>query len=189
MVKSQTSFRCRPESRNSAASSSLCYSFPPVAKADARVLILGSMPGEASLQAQQYYAHPRNSFWPIMMTLLGQESGLSYQQRTSVLQQHHIALWDVLMCCERSGSLDSAIRAEQANDFAGFFQRHPAIDAVFFNGAKAQQSFQRYVLPTLPEPHPHKTFIRLPSSSPAMATLNREQKLEQWQVLLDYLDG
>jgi hypoxanthine-DNA glycosylase len=156
-------------------------SFPPLADGDAEVLILGSMPGEASLKAQQYYAHPHNTFWRILGTLLGFDPTLPYGQRIARLSGARIALWDVLHSCTRDGSLDTAIIAtsETANDLAGFLATHPRIKRVFFNGAKAEASFKRYIV-TLPD----LTYLRLPSTSPAHATLSFSQKLEAWRVIL-----
>ncbi len=158
------------------------HSFPPVAGKDATVLILGSMPGTRSLQAQQYYAHPHNAFWKIMGELSGAAPQLPYAQRLRALRQAHIALWDVLHSCERQGSLDSDIEAEQVNDFADFFKRHPHITRVCFNGAKAEQSFRKYVLgkQTLPDLH----YTRLPSTSPAHAGMRYEEKLAAWRTAL-----
>ena len=120
---------------------------PPLADSGARVLLLGSMPGAVSLHQQQYYAHPRNLFWPIMANLAGFNADLPYTEKTQALINSGAALWDVIGSCQRSGSLDSAIRDEQVNDFAGFFRCHPELAAIGFNGAKAWQSFKRYVLP------------------------------------------
>src|SRR5574343_772220 len=109
-------------------------SFPPVAAPDARRLILGSMPGEASLSAGQYYAHPRNAFWRIMGDLLGAGPALPYPARLARLTAAGIALWDVVADCERRGSLDAAIVREsvQANNFRHFFAEHPGIEQIFF---------------------------------------------------------
>ena len=155
--------------------------FPPVVAPGARVLILGSMPGEASLRAGEYYAHPRNAFWPIMGTLVGAGPELAYSVRLRTLTAARVALWDVLRSCARSGSLDSAIRDEQANDFAAFLDAHPGIASVFFNGAKAEQAFLRHVLPGLGEAAP--SLYRLPSTSPANAGTRFAQKLERWRVI------
>jgi hypoxanthine-DNA glycosylase len=123
----------------------MIYGFPPIAGPDARVLVLGSMPGVRSLAAGQYYANPQNAFWPILGQLFAWESGLDYATRTALLLRTRIALWDVLQAAERPGSLDAAIVAgsERANDFAAFFAAHPAIHSVFFNGTKAAASFNR----------------------------------------------
>ena len=157
--------------------------FSPVAAPDARILILGSMPGQASLNAGQYYAHPRNAFWPIMGELLGFSPGLSYPQRLQVLQAAGIALWDVIAACERPGSLDAAIVPDsiRANDFAVFFAVHREIRDVFFNGAAAEQAFRRHVAPR--PPLAGLRFRRLPSTSPAHAVQGFAQKLAAWSVI------
>ena len=157
------------------------HSFPPLTGNDVRVLVLGSMPGLKSLQAQQYYAHPQNRFWPFMGELVGAAPTLPYSERCRRLVLAGIALWDVLASCERSGSLDSAIRDEtaQANDFEGFLATHPGIDAVLFNGAKAEGSFRRFVLPTLERGD--LRLRRLPSTSPANASQRQADKLAAWR--------
>jgi TDG/mug DNA glycosylase family protein len=161
---------------------SLVRSFAPVAAPDARVLILGSMPGIASLNAGRYYAHPRNAFWPLMAQLLGFAADAAYEVRLRALRQAGIALWDVLAACVRPGSLDAAIdeRSVVPNDFAGFLTRHRPITQVFFNGTKAADSFRRRVSPTL-NPVAELQLTVLPSTSPAHASLGFEQKLEQWR--------
>ncbi|HIJ22029.1 MAG: DNA-deoxyinosine glycosylase [Gammaproteobacteria bacterium] len=164
--------------------------FPPIEQNDVQILILGSAPSVESLKQQQYYAHPRNSFWPIITTLLtGESQQLSYPERTELLKQHQVALWDVMKSCERPGSLDSAITAEsiEANNFEQFFSNHPQINALFFNGSKAEETYRKQVLPNLPSLYTAIPQHRLPSTSPAMAMLNREQKLEQWRVILEYV--
>jgi hypoxanthine-DNA glycosylase len=159
--------------------------FGPIAAPDARVLILGTLPSEASLRAGQYYAHPHNAFWFIMERLFAQESGLDYEARKCLLIGAKVALWDVLHAAEREGSLDSAIApgSENVNDFGGFFAQHPGIHTVVFNGAKAHHLFQRHVLNTISLPVELR-FVCLPSTSPANARLSRETKLEQWKAAL-----
>ena len=117
---------------------SLSHGFPPVAGTAARVLVLGSLPGETSLRAGQYYAHQRNSFWRIMGDLLGAGLSLSYAQRLDKLGAAGIALWDVIAACERFGSLDSDIVNSSVcvNDFSAFFAVHRNIERVFFNGGE-----------------------------------------------------
>jgi hypoxanthine-DNA glycosylase len=166
--------------------------FPPIENARARVLILGSMPGLASLQAGQYYAHPRNQFWPILGAILATTlnrnlAELPYPERVRCLPEVGIALWDVLQMCQRPGSLDANIAPESvvANDFATFFVRHPAITQVYFNGASAEQHFKRHVLALLALPQLQTR--RLPSTSPAHAALDFPAKLAAWRVVTETL--
>ncbi len=163
-------------------------SFPPIAAAGARLLILGSMPGERSLAAREYYAHPQNAFWPLCAAILGFDPSAPYAERTARLTRAGIALWDVLASCERSGSLDAAIDRASArpNDFARFFAAHPGIRTVLCNGTTAHTLFVRRVLPTLrARPgSPALTVHRLPSTSPAHAGLTRTQKLATWRKYL-----
>lgn len=158
-------------------------SFPPVFRADARVLVLGSMPGAASLAAAQYYAHPRNAFWPIMGALFGAGPQLSYADRLDRLVAAGVALWDVIGSCARDGSLDRAIAADSIvpNDFAALFAACPQLSAVFFNGAAAETAFRRHVQRAAGSPPLH--LARLPSTSPAHAARRFEAKLEAWQAL------
>lgn len=159
-------------------------SFGPVGNAKARILILGSMPGAASLKAGRYYAHPRNSFWPIIENALGVKGPLSYAKRLALLKKNRIALWDVLAQCARSGSADSAInmKTAKANDFKTFFAEHKAIRMVFFNGAKARECYKRYVMPDLKGAgFDYLDYGQLPSTSPAHATLAPAEKAAVWK--------
>lgn len=157
------------------------FCLPPVADKNSRVLILGSMPGVASLRARRYYAHPQNAFWPIMGDLVGASPDLPYERRLAALNKAGIALWDVLACCFREGSLDSAIVGEEVNDVAGFLSTHPRIERIYFNGAKAAESFARGVdIAALPRP---VATHRLPSTSPAHAGMNRQAKLAAWRAV------
>ncbi len=160
-------------------------SFPPVSNADARVLILGSMPGKMSLEKRQYYGYPLNAFWKIMGEIAGAHPDLPYEKRLEALKASQIALWDVLASCVRKSSLDSHIQQESANDFAKFFAAHPLIMHVFFNGAKAEQSFRRFVQGK--QDLPPLKFHRLPSTSPAHAGTRYADKLEAWRVIKRYL--
>lgn len=162
----------------------LIRSFPPIADASARILILGSMPGEESLRAMQYYAHPRNAFWKLMGEFFDAGPQLPYEQRTQQLKKSGVALWDVLASCVRKGSLDSAIAADSItpNDFQKFFAVHRKVTQIFFNGATAERSFRMHVLPGLTA-QPLQ-FTRLPSTSPAHAALSHAQKRTAWQVVM-----
>jgi TDG/mug DNA glycosylase family protein len=165
--------------------------FPPISRDDAEILILGSMPSEESLRARQYYAHPRNAFWPIMTELLGGKADLDYEDRAQLLIKNRIALWDTLKTCVRDGSLDSAIvdTSIEINDFKTFFQHHPKIRHIFFNGQKSRQVYSKYVLAELPEHLQAIDFSVLPSSSPAMARLNRKQKTNEWRAVMHALNN
>jgi len=160
----------------------LSQGFAPVATADARVLILGSMPGVASLEAAQYYAFPRNAFWKIMGELFGAGPQLDYRLRLQKLTENHIALWDVIQVCHRPGSLDSAIaeRGLETNDFSGFFNTHPHISHVLFNGQKAASLFYKKVAPVLTVQY---ECMVMPSTSPANAASSYAVKLGKWSVL------
>jgi len=162
--------------------------FPPISRADARVLILGSMPSRESFARRQYYAHPRNGFWPILTALLEIEDS-SYSARADRVARRRVAIWDVLKTCYRPGSLDSAIdeRSLVTNDFRSFFDEHPFIRAVFFNGAKAESVYRKHVLPGLSGAAAKLPLTRLPSTSPAHAGMTLEQKKAAWRVLLDYV--
>ncbi len=163
----------------------LLTGFPPIAAADARVLVLGSMPSVASLAREQYYGHPQNAFWPIMGRLFGAGPALPYDERKAVLVACRVAVWDVLQSCRRAGSLDTAIHrdSEQANDFAVFFREHRQIGAVFFNGQKAETAFRRHVLANLTALKREFRCERLPSTSPAHAGRSLEQKMAAWQAV------
>lgn len=159
--------------------------FPPIESPAAHTLILGTMPGRASLAAGQYYAHPRNAFWRILGDLLGFDPGDPYAQRAARLVASGIAVWDVLRRCRRPGSLDHDIDSGSAvaNDFAGFFATHPRIDRIYCNGAGAEALYHEHVLrgghavpPIVP--------VRLPSTSPAHAALSTAAKAAAWRVVL-----
>lgn len=163
-------------------------SFPPIENPTAHTLILGSMPGKESLRAGQYYAHPRNAFWPIMGDLVGAKTNLPYEARTRMLKSAGIALWDVLASCTRHSSMDADIEADSicTNDFASFLLTHQNITHIFFNGSMAEKFFHKHVQPLLEpllENHPLR-YQRLPSTSPANASMRYEQKLKAWKVIL-----
>ncbi|MDG1292729.1 MAG: DNA-deoxyinosine glycosylase [Pseudomonadales bacterium] len=164
--------------------------FQPVINSGANILILGSMPGKRSLQENQYYAHPRNSFWRIFSTLFDIEENLNdgidyYQKRLESLKKANIALWDVLQSCERESSLDSDIVESSVvkNDFSRFFLHHKSIQHVYFNGAKAEDLYKRYVIPALDDQERELPMTRLPSTSPAYAAMSFEEKLKRWQII------
>lgn len=159
--------------------------FPPIEHPEARILILGSMPSVASLQKRQYYGHPQNLFWKIMGELIGAGPDVDYELRCDTLKAHRLALWDVLKRCTREGSLDSRIEdaTAEANDFSSFFQAHPRIRRVYFNGTKAEQVFRRKVEP-LVAACANLRYDRLPSTSPANASKTFAEKLKAWRTIV-----
>ena len=154
------------------------YSFPSISNKDAKLLILGTMPGIASLELNQYYGHPRNTFWKLLFTILEQPYSLDYEIRKKLVLDNQIAIWDVLQACVREGSLDNAIEQEIPNDFILFFKKHPKLEFIVFNGKLAAKYFKQYVSTT----NKYKQ-ITLPSTSPANAGVSWEQKLKEWQVI------
>lgn len=165
--------------------------FGPIAARDAKALVLGTIPGRQSLAEGRYYAHNRNAFWFIMEQLFrvkAEMEELDYEARVAMLKAAGVAVWDVLLSAKRDRSVDSAIVAgsEVANDFRAFFPRHDQLRTIFFNGARAEALFRRFVLPDLPQLYglPLK---RLPSTSPANARFTRYDKLEAWRAVTDAL--
>jgi hypoxanthine-DNA glycosylase len=171
---------------NRGAPREISIGFPPIARPDARALILGSLPGRKSLEMRQYYAQPQNGFWRIMDVLFGAGPALAYPARVERLVECRVAVWDVLAAGERSGSLDSSIveTSVVTNDFGAFFERHPEVRLVCFNGTKAAELYRRRVLPRLEPTLAALETIRLPSTSPAHASLRFEQKLAHWSAAL-----
>ena len=153
-------------------------SMAPAGSSDARLLILGSLPGDASLAAQRYYAHPTNQFWRLLGEAIGEPlAGLGHDDRLARLAARRIALWDVVADAKRDGSLDTAIRGARANPLAGFVARHPNLEAIAFNG-KAAAALGRRALAGIAVVQ----LIDLPSSSAAL-TRPFDQKLLAWAAL------
>jgi hypoxanthine-DNA glycosylase len=149
------------------------------------VLILGSMPGRASLAAGRYYAHRQNAFWRIVCGLLDVDPHAPYTKKVQAVKAARIAVWDVLHSCVRRGSLDTMIENESeiANDFRAFFRSHRGIAHVYFNGAKAEASFRRHVLPEIAV---RLRYTRLPSTSPANASVPWRRKRAAWRAILQW---
>ena len=158
--------------------------FAPIEDKNAKVLILGSMPGQASLAAGQYYAHRQNTFWRIISELLHVDAAAPYEVKAEALKSAKIALWDVLKSCMREGSLDAMIARDThiINDFQAFLHTHQKITHIFFNGAKAEEYFMRHVLKNIN--HNAISFRRLPSTSPAHASMSFAQKLAAWRAII-----
>ena len=156
--------------------------FPPVARPDAHVLVLGSLPGARSIAEQQYYAHPQNAFWPIMRELFGIEG--DYASRCEQLRENRVALWDVLRSSVRPGSMDADIQlgSAVANDFRGFLAVHADIRLIVFNGKKAEQLFTRFV--DARDVAADIVCRGMPSTSPAYASMPFSGKLAVWRAAL-----
>lgn len=159
--------------------------FAPVADKRAKVLVLGTLPGLASLKAGEYYAHPQNMFWQIMDEIFKWPPDMPYRERTNRLVSAGVALWDVCEAAHRSGSLDTAIETASvlANDFEAFFREHPGVRLICFNGTKAANLYGRAVRPKLPESMRSIECETLPSTSPANASIRYSDKLLRWSVV------
>ena len=155
----------------------ICKSFGPIYAPDARVLIVGSMPSVKSLADAQYYAHPRNAFWPIMFDIFGEMPHKVYEKKQALIRAHGLALWDAAAMCEREGSLDSAMRGVVFNDFAGLYAQCPGIHTVLCNGDTAHSLFLKSGAAG------ERRVVRLPSTSPAY-TMPYDKKLAAWREAL-----
>jgi hypoxanthine-DNA glycosylase len=162
-------------------------SFEPIVNGESEILILGTMPGLASLQAQQYYAHPNNIFWDIMFRICipnwnhFEVVSVDYSIKRDLLLSNKIALWDVLKYCERKGSLDKNIANHIQNEFQDFFDKYPSINRVYFNGKEASKLFE--INKGVPSILANRTFTTLPSSSPSN-TVNSFYILKEWKQIL-----
>lgn len=162
-------------------------SFEPIETSNSRVLILGTMPGKASLEAGQYYAFNRNKFWQILAELLGFDHNLGYAAKCRKISEKGVAVWDVLGKCVRKGSLDSNITEEMPNDLREFIYEHKQLRAVFFNGSNAEKFFKKYIK-RQDELFTEIYFETLPSTSPANASQSYLEKLERWRKIADFLN-
>jgi hypoxanthine-DNA glycosylase len=149
--------------------------FDPIIDENSRLLILGTMPGEKSLQLQQYYGNRGNQFWKILFSILNEPFSIEYDDRKLLLKKHGIALWDVLQFCERAGSLDSNIKNELPNDFDAFYDKYKNIKYVLFSSKNAAAYYDKYV-----KRKPHLTYDVLPSPSGANATKPLSEKMLIW---------
>ncbi|HEX2939036.1 MAG TPA: DNA-deoxyinosine glycosylase [Ruminiclostridium sp.] len=157
-------------------------SFDPIYDESSKILILGTMPSVASLEAGMYYSHPRNAFWKILKDLTGDDPGTVNDEKRKFLLRHGIALWDTLSSCEREGSLDGNIKYEHPNNVPKLVKLCPDISIIFLNGGAALKYYKRY----------HESIINLsfkilPSTSPANARGGYEKKLAAWHIVSDYL--
>ena len=162
--------------------------FDPQMTENCRILVLGSMPGKISLAQNQYYAHPRNNFWPIMARIFNFSDKLTYSEKLDTLNQAGVGLWDVIATCYREGSLDTAIQTKDlvVNDFKTCFERFPKVERVLLNGQKAGQLFKQKVAVPLMLTDRKIDWLVLPSTSPAHASVKFEEKLFKWQQACNF---
>lgn len=156
-----------------------CESFLPVINDRARILILGSMPGVKSLEEAQYYAHPKNRFWKVLGALCNRPGAenMEYEKRLEVLLENGFALWDVIKCCDREGSLDSNIQNEVVNDISGLVSKYKNIRVIILNGSKAYSAFRRH----FGELEKHLECRKMPSTSPANARFRTDDLIREWK--------
>lgn len=159
-------------------------SFPPIVGERPRVLVLGTLPGEESLRRREYYAHPRNLFWPIVFGLFGAPVPTGYDDRLRFVMSRRIALWDVVASGQRSASADATIRAEMPNPIGELIDSHPGIRAVAFNGGGARRLYDRHFVRRA-----DLAYVALPSTSPAYASLGFAEKFARWTALRDLLQA
>ena len=169
----------------SPAASELITGFAPIAAADARVLILGSLPSRLSVQKQEYYGNPQNAFWRVMGELIDAGPDKAYAMRAETLKSRGVAVWDVLQSAARRGSMDAAIDADSAtaNDFRDFYRKHPQLELVCFNGKKAAELYERLVVPQGIGTIGKVQRITMPSTSPAYASMTFAEKVGHWSII------
>jgi TDG/mug DNA glycosylase family protein len=160
--------------------------FAPIIDHDAKVLILGTMPGAESLRKREYYANPRNQFWKIIYSIFNSVLETPYLKRVAFIKGRRIALWDVIQCCDREGSSDSKITRVCANDFASLLTTYPRVKYLFFNGQTAFKTFQKEVKFNTST---RVIFEILPSSSPANARMSVDTKIRKWACIPHLLNG
>lgn len=157
----------------------LIKSFLPVISSNPKLIILGSMPGVKSLELNQYYGHKQNHFWKIMSIVYNQKYTDDYSKRLNIIFDNDIVLWDVLMYCQREGSLDCNIKNVQPNDILSLLKKYPSIKSIYFNGQKAEKLFAKHI-----GFNSGYRYYTLLSSSPANAIYSFEEKLVNWTKLL-----
>lgn len=159
------------------------YSFPPIVNSDAKILILGTMPGKTSLEINEYYGYKHNIFWKIMFELFETSYSNDYIIKQKLIINNKIALWDTLKYCERKGSLDSNIKNEEVNNFQEFFNYNSNIKHILFNGKASHHYFKKYV-----GFNEQFQYYSMPSTSPANAGMNYNKKLNHWSIIKDILN-
>lgn len=158
--------------------------FKPVVFSNSKIILLGTMPSEKSIEKQEYYANPNNKFWSLLFDIFNSEPIKNYTARLKFIKQHHLALWDVLAFCERFGSLDSSIKNEEANNFDAFFMEYPNIECIIFTSKNAYNLYNKHIGHFY-----NKAHIILPSSSGAYAAISYQVKLTQWTKIKEVYES
>jgi hypoxanthine-DNA glycosylase len=161
--------------------SNIKKSFEPISDENTVILILGSMPGDKSLELGQYYGHPRNRFWEIISKLTNNDLLSDYKVKKEILLKSKIGLWDVVNNASRNGSLDSAIENEIPNNIDKFISEHRNLKTICFNGKKAESLYDKYFIRK-----PEIKYISLPSTSPANAGMNFDRLFQKWKQIIEY---
>lgn len=156
------------------------FSFPPVSDEKTEILILGSLPGERSLEIQQYYGHAQNRFWKIISALINTDIPANYEDKKKLLLENKIAVWDVVREAKRQGSLDTNIVGEIPNDLDSFIENHKNLRIIAFNGSKSQKLYDKYFQRNL-----NLTYLQLPSTSPANANYNFGRLINSWKKIFE----
>jgi hypoxanthine-DNA glycosylase len=154
-------------------------SFDPIANAETSILILGTIPGDRSLELGEYYGHSRNRFWKILSKITNNDLPLTYSDKKQLLLKTKIGVWDVAHKANRKGSLDSAIKDEEPNDLDNFIASHKNVKVIGFNGRKAEALFDKYF-----DRKDEINYISLPSTSPANAGINFDNICQAWQQIV-----
>lgn len=163
--------------------------FPPIIGKKPKILILGSMPSQKSLEKQQYYGHPQNAFWKIMSQIFDFPLDLDYSKKTKLIEDKGVSIWDVVHSCTRPGSLDSSIKKDTVieNNIPDLVAQNPSIKIILCNGGTAHQLFQKHFKVWIKN-NPNIEIIKMPSTSLAHASLNFKQKYEIWLKAISCVD-
>ena len=178
--KKQTKTNSTTKTDNNPVQTDLKTSFEPISNSETTVLILGTAPGDKSIELGEYYGHPRNRFWKIIATLTENDLPVTYNDKKSLLKDEGIGIWDVAHSVIRKGSLDNAIKSEEPNDLDNFIKEHTKLKIIGFNGQKSEKLFDKYF-----DRKENLTYVSLPSTSPANTGFNFDEICEEWRKIIE----